>query len=693
MAKINANYHNLAKSYLFSEIAKRTQAFLRANPRVEVLKLGIGNTTEPIVPSVITNLKNAVNNLGSLKTYTGYGDEQGNTNLRQALVNWYKKRGIDLEIKEIFISDGAKTDAANISSIFSNDSVVAISDPVYPVYLDSNIISAKKIVFLKAHEGNGFIPKLPDIKVDLIYLCSPNNPTGAVATKNQLKSFVDYALKNKAIIIFDAAYSEYIQDKKLPKSIYEIKNANQCSIEIQSFSKLAGFTGVRLGWTIVPQNLQTEDSKKGDINQLWLRRQTTMFNGASNIAQAGGLAVLSPVGLKQTKRQINYYMANAKKLYQAFSWSAGFKNYYAVKACPNPHILKILKAEGMGADCSSLPELVMAERLHIVGENIMFSSNDTPVREFKKAHKLKALINLDDITHLKILEKAIGIPKVICFRYNPGPLRKHQGNVIIGKPEEAKYGMTKKQLLKSYKIMKNKGVKRFGLHTMIVSNELNLEALLETARALFDLVLEVYQKTGIKMEFINLGGGIGIPYTPEQKAVNLETLSKRIKELYTKIIIKNHLHPLKIFMECGRMITGPYGYLVTRVINEKHTYKDYLGMDACMANLMRPALYGAYHHETVLGKENAKLTHTYDVVGSLCENNDKFAINRKLPKVDIGDIIVIHDTGAHGYAMGFNYNGKLKSAELLLKENGQVKLIRRAETINDYFSTLTFPKI
>lgn len=384
---------------------------------------------------------------------------------------------------------------------------------------------------------------------------------------------------------------------------------------------------------------------------------------------------------------------NAKRFYKAFSWVNDFKNYFAVKACPNPHILKILKEEGMGVDCSSLPELIMAEKVGILGGNIMFSSNDTPANEFKKAKELGAIINLDDITHIEMLEEVAGIPEIICFRYNPGPLRKSGVNTIIGKPEEAKYGMTKKQIFESYKIMKEKGVKRFGLHTMVVSNELDVGALVETARMLFGLAAEIYEKLGIKLEFVNLGGGIGIPYKPEEQAVNLEDLSRRIKILYEKKIVGNKLNPLKVVMECGRMVTGPYGYLVTRVIHEKHTYKEYIGVDACMANLMRPGMYGAYHHETVLGKENKPLDHTYDVVGSLCENNDKFAIDRKLPKIEIGDIIVIHDSGAHGFAMGFNYNGKLRSAELLLREDGSVEQIRRAETVDDYFATLDFSKL
>lgn len=386
---------------------------------------------------------------------------------------------------------------------------------------------------------------------------------------------------------------------------------------------------------------------------------------------------------------------NAKKFYEAFSWvnnlpagRQGFKNYFAVKALPNPSILKILKEEGMGVDCSAMAELVLAEKVGFSGEDIMFTSNDTPYEEFKKAFELGAIINLDDITHIPILEKAAGIPETICFRYNPGPLR--EGNRFIGNPSEAKYGMTREQLFKAYKTLKEKAVRSFGLHTMVVSNELSVNSLIETAKMLFELVVEISKKVGIKFEFVNLGGGIGIPMKPEEKAVDLELLSSKIKKHYEDLIVKNGLDPLRIVYECGRMVTGPYGYLVTTAIHTKDTYKKYIGVDACMANLMRPGMYGAYHHETVLGKEDAPLTQTYDVVGSLCENNDKFAIDRKLPKIDIGDIIVIHDTGAHGHTMGFNYNGKLRSAELLLKPGGSVEQIRRAETLDDYFATLDF---
>ncbi len=329
MAKINSNYKNLPQTYLFSEIAKKTKVFVEKNPNVEILKLGIGNTTQPLAPVIIEGLTQGVKKLADAKTYTGYGDEQGNLNLRQELVKWYKKKGITLQVDEIFISDGAKPDAANISSIFDQKSIVAISDPVYPVYLDSNIIAGKKIVYLEALEKNNFFPKPPKQKVDLVFLCSPNNPTGTVATKKQLKDFIDYAKKQKAIIIFDAAYSEYISDKNLPSSIYQIEGAKSCAIELQSFSKSAGFTGVRLGWTIVPKDLQIEG--KENVNKIWNRRQTTMFNGASNIAQLGGLSVLSKEGQKQTKKQIKYYMENAKLIKKELE-KIGLKVYGGVNA-------------------------------------------------------------------------------------------------------------------------------------------------------------------------------------------------------------------------------------------------------------------------------------------------------------------------------------------------------------------------
>ncbi|MFZ5597206.1 MAG: diaminopimelate decarboxylase family protein [Bacillota bacterium] len=384
--------------------------------------------------------------------------------------------------------------------------------------------------------------------------------------------------------------------------------------------------------------------------------------------------------------------ANAKKLLEAFSWAPSFREFFAVKATPNPHILKILKEEGFGADCSSLSELILAERSGIVGEEIIFSSNDTPAEEFIKARELGAIINLDDISHIDFLEKCAGIPEFISFRYNPGPLREG-GNPIIGSPEESKYGLTRRQLFDAIRSVRAKGANRFGLHTMIISNELDPDYFIETANMMFDLVIEVHRILDVRVEFVNFGGGIGIPYRPEQEPVDLDYLSRGIKRSYENKIVANGLHPLRLAMESGRMITGPYGYLVATVLHKKEIYKNYIGLDACMANLMRPGIYGAYHHITVVGKEDWPLGYIYDVTGSLCENNDKFAVNRKLPMVDIGDVIVIHDTGAHGHAMGFNYNGKLRSAELLLKPDGEVVQIRRPETIDDYFATLDFSSL
>ncbi|OQA99706.1 MAG: Diaminopimelate decarboxylase [Spirochaetes bacterium ADurb.Bin218] len=379
---------------------------------------------------------------------------------------------------------------------------------------------------------------------------------------------------------------------------------------------------------------------------------------------------------------------NARRLFKAFSWAPGFREYFAVKANPNPHIIKIMKEEGCGADCSSLPELILAERVGIKGDMIMLTSNNTPAEEYRYAKNLGAILNLDDITHIDYVDKHVGLPEVISFRYNPGPLK--GGNSIIGVPEEAKYGLTREQLFDAYKIVKSRGVKTFGLHTMIASNELNADYFVDTAEILFDLVYDLSTEIKIDFDFVNLGGGFGIPYRPGDKPLDLEYISEKIRLAYEEKIIARGLKPLRICMESGRMMTGPYGFLVTRAIHRKNIYKNYIGVDACMADLMRPAIYGAYHHITVLGKENQKHDHRYDVTGSLCENNDKFAIDRMLPEIEIGDILVIHDTGAHGYAMGFNYNGKLRSAELLLREDGTVKKIRRAETVDDYFATLDF---
>lgn len=376
---------------------------------------------------------------------------------------------------------------------------------------------------------------------------------------------------------------------------------------------------------------------------------------------------------------------NAKKLNEAFSWAPSFINYFAVKACPNPSIIKLLKDQGFGADCSSLPELILSERVGISAGNIMFTSNDTPDEEFIKAYDMGAIINLDDIIHLDVLMRLFSrLPETLCFRYNPGAER--EGNVIIGNPVEAKYGLTREQLFKAYEIAKNGGVKHFGLHTMVASNELDPDYIVLTAKMIFDLAVELKDRLGISIEFVDFGGGVGIPYRQTDEAIDFAYLGTEIKKLYDKAGFKN----LRLSFELGRAITGPFGYLVSKVRHVSRKYKDYVGLDACMADLMRPALYGAYHHITVPGKENEELSHTYDVTGSLCENNDKFAIDRKLPLIEKGDYLVIHDSGAHGHSMGFNYNGKLRHAEYLLKADGTLKQIRRSETIEDYFATLEF---
>ena len=374
-----------------------------------------------------------------------------------------------------------------------------------------------------------------------------------------------------------------------------------------------------------------------------------------------------------------------RTLIRAFSWNSGFREYYAVKALPNPAILQILKEEGCGMDCSSLPELLLAERVGITGEAVMFTSNDTPAEEFVAAKKMGAIINLDDINHLEYLERHAGLPDLISFRYNPGLFQ--YGNDIIGNPREAKFGMTKDQLIEGYKRAKAKGIQRFGLHTMLVSNELEVGHLIKSTTELFACARDIESKVDMSFEFINLGGGIGIPYRPEQVEFDVTAFSAGVEEAYATAF-GGRTHPIKLYMECGRYITGPFGYLVSMVRHVKDTYKAYVGMDACMADLMRPGMYGAYHHITVLGKEALPSESMYDVVGSLCENNDKFAVDRQLPKIESGDVIVIHDTGAHGHAMGFNYNGKLRSAEFLMNPDGSFRMIRRAETLEDYFSTL-----
>ncbi|MCR4325702.1 MAG: diaminopimelate decarboxylase [Patescibacteria group bacterium] len=373
---------------------------------------------------------------------------------------------------------------------------------------------------------------------------------------------------------------------------------------------------------------------------------------------------------------------SVKRLIGAFSWAPHFKEYFAVKALPNPAILRLLKEEGSGADCSSLPELVLAERAGLSGEDIMFTSNDTPAEEFVKAKALGAVINLDALEHVEYLEAHAGLPEMLSLRYNPGSAR--GGNAIIGKPEEAKFGMTHSQLMAGYKLAKEKGVKRFGLHTMVASNERHLEYFSDTARMLFDIVREVRDTLGIDIELVNFGGGIGIPYRPEDVEMDIGELGERVRSLYEEY----GLAPLRLAMECGRYITGPHGYLITRVRHVKETYRKYAGVDATMADLMRPGMYGAYHHITALGKENLPARDVYDVVGSLCENNDKFAVQRSLPPLEPEDILVVHDAGAHGHAMGFNYNGKLRPAEFLLLPDGSFKMIRRAETMDDLFATL-----
>jgi diaminopimelate decarboxylase len=382
---------------------------------------------------------------------------------------------------------------------------------------------------------------------------------------------------------------------------------------------------------------------------------------------------------------------NVRKLLRAFAWNAGFKEYFAVKATPNPFLLKMLRQEGCGADCSSLPELLLAEKAGIRGEQIMFSSNDTPADEFVKASQLGAIINLDDISHIAFLEDNCGIPDVISVRYNPGKSR--LGSFIMGNPEEAKYGFTRDQVFEGLNLLRSKGAKRFGLHTFIASNELNPQYFIDTAIMLFELAVELQERLGLRVEFANISGGIGIPYRPEDKAVDLQFVSDGIRAAYERIVHPAGLDPMKLFMECGRMITGPYGYLVSRVLHIKNIYKTFVGLDACMANLMRPAMYGAYHHISVAGKEALPHDHTYNVTGSLCESIDRFAVNRLLPEIEIGDLLIVHDAGAHGHAMGFNYNGKLRSAELLLRDSGEIVEIRRAETAADHFATLDFRRL
>ena len=380
---------------------------------------------------------------------------------------------------------------------------------------------------------------------------------------------------------------------------------------------------------------------------------------------------------------------NARRLYKAFAWNEGFKEYFAVKATPNPYIMKILAEEGCGSDCSSYTELLLAKSIGNTGSEIMFSSNTTPPEDFALARELGAIINLDDITHIEFLEKVAGIPDTICCRFNPGGYFE-LGTDIMDNPGEAKYGMTHEQIIKAYKILMEKGVKHFGIHSFLASNTVTNDYYPELARQLFELAVELKEKTGASIEFINLSGGIGIPYRPSQEANDIFVIGKGVHKYFDEILVPAGMGNVAIYTELGRYMLAPYGHLVTKAIHRKETYKHYIGVDACACNLMRPAMYGAYHYISVMGKDEHGKRTIYDVTGSLCENNDKFAVDRDLPVIDIGDFLVIHDTGAHGFSMGYNYNGKLRSAELLLCEDGTVKMIRRAETPADYFATFNF---
>ena len=378
---------------------------------------------------------------------------------------------------------------------------------------------------------------------------------------------------------------------------------------------------------------------------------------------------------------------NIKAVKEAFSWNKGFKEYFAVKACPNPFLINILKEYGCGCDCSSYTELMMSSAIGCTGKDIMFSSNDTPAEEYAYAYKLGATINLDDITHIDFLEDTIRtIPKRISCRYNPGGTFE-LGNGIMDNPGDAKYGMTTEQIFDAFRILKEKGAEEFGIHAFLASNTVTNEYYPELAKRLFELAVKLKEETGANIKFINLSGGVGIPYTPDQKPNDIRVIGEGVRKVYEEVLVPAGMGDVEIYSEMGRFMMGPYGCLVTKAIHEKHTHKEYIGVDACAVNLMRPAMYGAYHHITVMGKEKEPCDHKYDVTGSLCENNDKFAVDRMLPKIDMGDLLVIHDTGAHGFAMGYNYNGKLKSAEVLLKEDGSTQLIRRAEEPKDYFAT------
>lgn len=378
---------------------------------------------------------------------------------------------------------------------------------------------------------------------------------------------------------------------------------------------------------------------------------------------------------------------NVEALQKAFSWNKGFKEYFAVKATPNPFLIDILREYGCGCDCSSMTELMLANAMGMSGEDIMFSSNETPAEEYAYADSIGAVINLDDITHIEFLEATIGkLPKTISCRYNPGGVFKIS-NSIMDNPGDAKYGFTTEQLFEGFRILKEKGVEKFGLHAFLASNTVRNEYYPALAKQLFEVAVRLKAETGADIKFINLSGGIGVPYKPDEEGSDILEIGEGVRRVYEEVLVPAGMQDVAIYTELGRFMMAPYGHLVTRAIHEKHTHKEYIGCDACAVNLMRPAMYGAYHHITVMGKETAPCDHKYDIVGSLCENNDKFAIDRMLPKIEKGDFLVIHDTGAHGFSMGYNYNGKLKSAELLLKEDGKVQLIRRAETPKDYFAT------
>ena len=378
---------------------------------------------------------------------------------------------------------------------------------------------------------------------------------------------------------------------------------------------------------------------------------------------------------------------NCEAIQKAFAWNPGYKEYFAVKACPNPFLIDIMREYGCGCDCSSLTELMLSQAIGAVGDDIMFSSNDTPAEEFQYARKVNAIINLDDITHIDFLEKVTGsLPKKISCRYNPGGYFK-MSNGIMDNPGDAKYGMTTEQLFEAYRILKEKGCEEFGMHAFLASNTVTNEYYPMLAKVLFETAVKIKEETGVKLSFINLSGGVGIPYKPDQEPNDIIAIGEGVRQVYEEVLVPAGMGDVAIYTEMGRFMTGPYGGLVTTAVHEKHTHKEYIGCDACAANLMRPAMYGAYHHITVMGKEDAPCDHKYDVTGSLCENNDKVAVDRMLPEIEKGDLLFIHDTGAHGFAMGYNYNGRLWSAEVLLKEDGSFEVIRRAETPRDYFAT------